>query len=619
MQPQAYQSSSYLDDQGNWWLNMAGRLKPEANLRHAELSLQPLVSAYFEEQAQHPGMPEYRRGVFRSNRIHVRPMATGWHRDPASAATSMALLGITGIVLLAACMNLTNLLLARASARRGEISMRLALGAGRFRLIRQLLTESLLLATLGGSLGLVLSVAAGPMILRLARGSDPQMTQSMSPDLTVLLFCLGVTTLCGLLFGLAPAWQAVRGGLREAIGTSRTVAGTRLLTRKLLLSAQIALTLVLLAAAALFVRTLRNLQTADLGFSPEHLVQLTVLPKNAGYSDAQLMPYMNQVIERIRALPEVKSATLSAMQIMANNSWGSGIRVEGITIPENGDRGPDRNAVGPNYFSTMGIRMILGRDFHDRDTEGAPKVAIVNEAFARFYFGNENPVGRRIDDAGNTKEPPRFTIVGVAKDGKYRGVRDASTRFWYIPVAQSSMRSMLTVYVRATGNPERVLGNVRQAIAAVDPNVATMGIKTVEAQIAEGQRFERMIAFLTAFFGLLAVVLAAIGLYGVLSYLVTQRRREIGIRLALGATRWSVARLVVSNVAGWAVLGILLALPAVYYGSHAVSGMLYGVQPMDPAALLWAAGTLAVVASIVAWLPARRAASVSPSVALRTD
>jgi predicted permease len=360
------------------------------------------------------------------------------------------------------------------------------------------------------------------------------------------------------------------------------------------------------------------MQTADLGFAPEHLIQVTLLPKNAGYSDQQVVSYLDRVVARVRSIPGVQSASLAAMPVMANSGWGSGIRVEGVVIPES-QKGPDRNAVAAGYFATLGIPMIRGREFNERDSESAPKVAVVNEAFARFYFGNENPIGRRIDQSGGNKVPPRFVIVGVAKDGKYRGVRDKTTQFWYIPLAQSSMRNFLTLYVRTSIDPARAMADLRQVLTSVDANVGTMNLRTVESQIAVYQRFERMIAMLAAFLGALAAILAAIGVYGVLSYLVNQRQREIGIRIALGATRSSVARLVVSGVAAWTVLGIVVALPAIYYASNAVRNVLFEVRPMDPAALLWAGGALAGVAFIAAWLPARRAASVQPSIALRTE
>jgi predicted permease len=366
------------------------------------------------------------------------------------------------------------------------------------------------------------------------------------------------------------------------------------------------------------VRSLRNLETAQIGFVPEHLLQATLMPRNAGYSGAQVLPYVERTIERIHSVPGVKSASIAAMPVLANASWGSGIRVEGVSIPDS-DRGPDRNAVGPHYFATMGIPLVLGRDFDERDAEKAPPVAIVNEAFARTYFGKENPIGRRIDQAGDSKTPPRFTIVGVAKDGRYRIVRETETAFWYIPLAQSAMRNYLTVYVRATTDPSHAIADVRRAIAAVDSNVGTFNIRTVESQIAGGRRFERMIALLATIFGALAAALAAIGLYGVLSYFVNQRQREIGIRMALGSTPAAVARLIVSSVTGWAALGIVLALPAVYFGSQAVRTVLFEVQPMDPTALACAAGLLGAVASLAAWLPARRASRLDPSAALRTE
>ena len=335
MQAQVHQARLSLEERGNYWLEVSGRLKPGTTLRQAELALLPVIQAYFAECARQPGTSDYVRSLYSSNRAHVRPLATGWHRDPKSAANSMALLGITGMVLLAACTNLANLLRARAAARRSEIAVRLALGASRLRLVRQFLTEALLLSGLGGALGLALAVAAGPVVVRLARGDDPQVTLTTSPDLSILLFCLGIAVFCGILFGLAPISQALRAARSLGVGPSRTVAGSRLLGRKLLLSAQIGLTLLLLAGAALFVRTLRNMQTADLGFAPEHLLQFTLLPKAAGYKDEQVLPYADRTIERVRRIPGVVSATMAAMPVMANSSWGSGIRIEGVTIPEN--------------------------------------------------------------------------------------------------------------------------------------------------------------------------------------------------------------------------------------------------------------------------------------------
>ncbi|MBI2689783.1 MAG: ABC transporter permease [Acidobacteria bacterium] len=602
---------------GDWWLEVVGRLKPGATAAQAEASVQSLMNGYFAERSSVPGVTEYVRNLYKSNRAHIRPMATGWHRNPAAANNSMVLLGITGLVLLAACVNLANLLLARAAARRAEMSVRLALGAGRWRLVRQLLTESVLLAALGGLAGLLLAVISGPLVVRLAAGDDPQVTQSGMPDLTGLLFCFGGATVCGLLFGMAPAWQSAREELAESLGSARTVVGTRLLARKVLLSVQIGLTLLLLAGATLFVRTMRNMQTADLGFVPEHLLQLTLLSKNAGYSDDRILPYMDRVVESIRAVPGVRGVTTSAMTVMANSSWSSGIQVEGVTLPE-GDRGPNRSAVGPDYFSTMQIPLVLGREFNDRDSAKAPYVAIVNEAFAKHYYRGENPIGRKIDEGGR-RGPLRYTIVGVATDGKYRGVRDPSTRFWYVPLAQSTMRQFLTVYVRTAIDPESATTGVRRAVVNIDPNVAATNFRTVESQIAAMQRFERMIAVLAAFLGALAVILAAIGLYGILSYSVSQRQREIGIRMALGASPVEVVRLVVGSIAGWAALGVLVALPAVYYGSVFVKDILYGVEPADPAALLWAGSILAATASVAAWLPANRAARVEPSSALRME
>jgi predicted permease len=607
-----FQSRSSLADRGHWWLGLAGRLKPGVSLRQAELSLDPPVRAYLAERGLQKDTTDFHRKRYESNRVHVRPVSTGWHREPDRAGNSMTLLGITAIVLLAACTNLASLLLARASARRGEIAMRLTLGAGKFRIVRQLLTESLILAMLGGALGLAFAVAVGPVVVTLSAGNAPQVTLTGAPDLAVLLFCLVVTTVCGLLFGLAPAFQSIRSG---GGGDSRTVAGSRLVGRKILLSVQVALTLVLLCGAALFVRTIQNMKHADLGLAPDHMVQFSLMPKNAGYADAQIPRYVDRVLDGLHATPGVQSATVSVIPVLANGSWESGISIEGKALPEG--ENPRRNAVGSRYFTTMGIPLLAGRDFEPYDSETGQKVAIVNESFARHYFGNESPIGRRIDQGGNLN--PQHVIVGVAKDGKYRGIRDTPTRLWYIPYAQSSLRSYFTMYVRTAGDPGSAIADVRRAIANVDANVAVLDVRTLEEQIANGRRFERMIAVLSSFFGGLAVILAAIGLYGILAYLVHQRQREIGIRLALGASRKSVANLIVSHVAGWAILGVLLSLPAVLYGSRLVRDLLYGVEPGDPLAILCASGLLTAVAVASALIPARRAASIQPSVALRNE
>jgi predicted permease len=436
------------------------------------------------------------------------------------------------------------------------------------------------------------------------------------PDAGILAFNFTVAVIAGVLFGLAPAVRAARtdllGGLKGTLGT--TVR--RMATRKVLISVQIAISVVLLMGAGLFARTLDRFRHLDLGFRTDHLLEFEVNP--AGYADNEVLPFCAQVQQRIAAVPGVQAAAVSRVRLMAGNHWGSGIGVEGYVAPD-GEKEPDRDAVSSGYFSTVGMALIQGREFEASDTTaGAAKVAVINESFARHYFGRENAIGKRIGPGG---QAPDHTIVGVVRDARYAGLRETPAPFWWVPYQELNPRQFhaLTLYARTAGDPGQMMASIRQAVASVDRKVAVFGIRTVDAQVDDNLKVERLLATLSAFFAGLAALLAAVGLFGVLAYSVARREREIGIRVALGASpidaSWTVIREVVVYVFAGLAVGMAVSLSA----GKIVEGFLFGVQAGDVASLALACGGMAVIALIAALIPARRAATVAPAIAFRAE
>jgi predicted permease len=515
-----------LESRGDWWLSMAGRLKPGVNRAQAEAAVLPMLIHYEQADRGGPRMTNYQGRVLASERIVLDPLARGTQNLGNQFRRALyVLMAIVGAVLLIGCVNIANLLLARSAARQREIAVRLALGAGRGRLVRQVLTESTLVAALGGTLGIEVAYWGARVVVVL---SGTPASLDVAPDLVVLGFTLFVSLGAGLLFGLAPAVQSTRVSVTpELKGGGRPASGARFSFGQLLISVQVALSLVLLMGAGLFARSLYNLRTMDTGFDRRNVVVMKLDPTVAGYSAEQVKRFYGDVRSRVEAMPGVRSASYAAMGLIGESNWGSGIRMEGYTRPE-GDSGPLRNFIGPGYFRTAGIPILMGRDFTPADTEASQHVAIVNERFARFYFGKENPIGKRIGAEGE-KGPPDYAIVGVAKDGKYASLREETPRFWYIPYDQYRMALGLHLYVRTAGDAGKMTIALRQAIQDVDRNVLISDIKTLEMQIEEDLDTDRLLATLSTFFSLLATVLASIGLYGVMAYSVARRTRDMGI------------------------------------------------------------------------------------------
>ena len=533
----------------------------------------------------------------------------------------LVLTGMVGLVLLIACANVANLLLARGAARQKEVAIRLALGATRAAIVRQRLVESLVLSGAGALLGLALAWWTGTLLLAMLPNDGAVQTLSAVPDARVTAFAIAVALLAAILFGLAPALSSTRPTLTSTLKdeAGSVVGGTgHARFRKGLVVAQVGLSVLLLAGAGLFARSLYNLKTLNPGFETDQLLGFSIDPSLNGYSRERSIQLFQQMQEQLAQLPEVKSATASVIQLLTDSNWSSTVQVEGYTPKEGENMNPDFNAVGPSYFAALGQPLIAGREFTVKDRSNAPKVAIINETMATYYFGAESPLGRHIGSSARAKAPDT-EIVGVVKDSKTSTLRTEPRRFVYTPYMQESEIGQITFYVRGRGDAASVGASVRQVAQRVDPNLPIFNIKSMNTVLDESLFLERMVAALSVAFGGLAMLLAAIGLYGVMSYTVARRTREIGIRMALGAEPGSVMWLVLREVALMVGTGIAVGLPLALALSRVVQSQLFDLSAHDPIALAAAAALLAIVALAAGYIPARRATHVDPMLALRYE
>jgi putative ABC transport system permease protein len=610
-----------LGRRGGGWLRMLGRLKPGVSLEQATMSLaavdRQLAEAYPDTN--------------RDNRITLFPVSKIDPRGyrPLFSAAAL-LLTVTGIVLLIACANVANLLLARASARRKEIAVRLALGAGRLRLVRQLLTESLLLALAGGLAGLLLAVWA----VELLKATPPpagifSFNLDFSLDGRVLGFTAALSLLTGVLFGLVPAWHSARPDILPVLKDETYAAaqgaqqsGRRFNLSNAMVVTQVALSLVLLLCAGLFLRSLQRLQSVDPGFDAERLLTATLNIDLLRYTTAQGREFYRQVIERIEGLPGVERASLARVVPISGGGRVTEFIIDNQPEPPDGGRNQnDRlasatNVVGLNYFETMGIALLQGREFTVQDADGAPRVVVINEAFARRYFNSENPVGRQM--RVGIPNPTLCQVIGVVRDSKYRTLSEDPTPFIYQPLAQNHETGM-TLLVRTAGDPSSVAAGVRSVAQSLEKNLPMNDLQPLGTLLDSALYPARMGAALLLMMGSLALTLASIGLYGVMAYTVAQRTREIGVRMALGAQTRDVLRLVIKQGMKLVLLGMLLGLLAAFALMRLLEGFLYGVSATDPVTFAAIALLLAVVALLACLLPARQAAKVDPMVALRCE
>jgi putative ABC transport system permease protein len=611
-----------LDNRKSRWVNIIGRLKPGVTPEQAEVQLNVVYRQANELEVEAlTGATEAMRKRFVEKHLEVLPGGRGLSdlRSQFSVAL-IVLMAMVGVVLLIACTNIANLLMARATSRQKEFAIRLALGAGRSRIVRQQLVESMLLA-LGGSLvGLFLANVTGTLLLSALPGAGPAQTLSASADLRVVTFTLLLALATALVFGIVPALHATRPAVTSALKEEAGAVaggGRQAKVRRGLVVCQVALSMLLLAGAGLFARSLYNLRSIDPGFKTERLIAFSVDPSLSGYDQNRALSLYERLQQELSAIPGVRNVSMSELGALTGSAWGMTIRVDGYQQKENEDMTPSFDGVGPGYFTTMGIPLVRGREFTERDTKDAPRVAVINETMAKYFFGDTDPLGRRFGLGRDAQA--KIEIVGVVKDVRSLTLRDKAVRFAYLPYQQDESLTQLTFYVRTAGAEASASDAIREAVRRFDPNLPVYDMKSMEAQVAESLFVERMVAALSVAFGVLATALAAIGLYGVMSYAVARRTREIGIRMALGAEPGGVLWLVLKEVALLATVGVAAGLIVAFFAARRVESQLFGLSPSDPATLAGAVALLFTVALLAGFIPARRATRIDPLVALRAE
>jgi predicted permease len=552
-------------------------------------------------------------------KVPLTPMATGLSSLRRQFSEPLQILmAVVAVVLLIACANIANLLLARSTARARELAVRQALGARRLRIIRQLLTESLVLALAGGVLGVALASVANRVLLRMVSGGLDPIPLDVSIDTRLLLFTVAVTLATALIFGTVPAFRATRLQLTDTLKAGRGPQGTsgKNPLAKVLVISQVALSLVLMVGAGLFLRSLVNLNNVDTGFNKENVLRLDIDSSSAGYTpgEPREVALNQQIEERVSTLPNVKAASFSAFTFH-EGSWSSNIALPGMKINEDID--VKHNVVGIGYLETMQIPLLAGRNFSPSDTSTSQHVAIISEHTAKILFPLGNPIGRHYG-LGDNKPEDDVTVIGLVKDVKFDDLAEEPMNLDYIPYTQHPW-GFGDFEVRYTGGFAPVAAAVQRTIHSIDRNLPITRVTTLDEQVARSITNQRLVAQLSAFFGLLAVSLSCIGIYGVMSYVVTRRTNEIGVRIALGAGRSNMLWMVLREILILVSIGVVIGLPVTFAGDRLVSNMLFGLRPTDPVTLVGATVILLIVAAIAGYLPARRASLVDPVVALRYE
>jgi predicted permease len=613
-----------VNDRRARWVQVFARLKPGYTVKSAAAPLQGLFHQIREYEMTLPAAAKwsaYSRDQFMKGAVHVEKAATGYSELRNNFSTAlMVLMIMVGLVLLIACANVANLLIARALARQKEVSVRLSLGASRGQLVRQLLVESMVLAGAGGVIGILLAFAMTRTLLALIPAEGNPLLIVASPDVRILLFTLGVTVLTGLVFGLVPAWRATRPDLwttlKDTLGSIAGSRGSSLLLRKSLIAVQVALSFLLLFGAGLFVRSLQNLKTTDTGFDGmQNLVTFQVSPALNGYDGPRAVSFYRELLDNIRAMPGVKDAAFISVPLLHANEWDNYTMVEGHQAKDGEDMQAFMNSPSPGYFRTMGIPVLEGRDFDARDVHPESKLAIVNQRFAKHFFGESSPIGRHVGQGGPQAKLD-YEIVGVVADTLYEGPRQGVRRQVFIPNYGNGTN---TFYVRTTSSSKTTYTAIRNAVKRLDASLPVYEMKTLENQLDETLLTERLIALLSAGFGLLATALAVIGLYGVMAFVVTRRTKEMGVRLALGARRRTVIWLVMKEVLILVATGLVVGVPSALGLGRFVSAQLYGIQGTDFRTAIAMVFLLSAVASAAGMIPAHRASRIDPMTALRFE
>jgi predicted permease len=607
------------------WAEVFGRLKPGMSIEKAQAGLQPLFHQIIDREVTEKAFAHVEpivKDKFLHMWMEVMPGSKGRSNLRRIYSKPLfALMGVVGLVLLIACSNLANLLIARASARQKEIAVRLALGAGRGRLIRQLLAESLLLSAVGGAMGVALAIGIDQALIDFLPASHTPRSLTSTPDWTVLGFTFALSLFAGVIFGLAPALESTRLRLANTLKDQAggVVRGGSAGLRQGLVVAQVSLSLLLLIGAGLFLQSLRNLKTLNPGFDVSHVLAFDADPTYSRSDPNWAIDYYRRLSDRLAALPGAESHAFVVIPVLEDNEWDNWVTIEGYSTKPDERPDPHMQFCSPGYFKTMKIPVLLGRDFDDRDIDGAPKVAIVNQKFVKRYFGGANPIGRHIGMGIDLGTKLDITIVGVAGDTKYESLSDEVPEEMYAPYAQQRYANGVTFYLRAPGDPTNVFNSVRAAVREVDAEVPIDNLRTLDATMEDSLLTQRLLATLSSVFGCLATLLAAMGLYGVMAFMVARRTREIGIRMALGAGQSSVVWMVLRETLILAGIGEAIGLAAAYAVTRFIQAELFGVQPTDLLTMAAASLGIAAVAALAGFLPAHRATAIDPMHALRWE
>jgi predicted permease len=610
------------DDRRTYWAYLFARLKPGVTLDQAKIALNVPYSAVLNsvEAPLQKGMTKPRMAEFKARKVEL----TAGGRGQSSTSTEVRapltlLLGVTVLVLIIACANIANLLLARAAARSGEMAVRLSIGASRWQLVKQLLTESMVLATLGGVTGLLVARWTLDVIVSILPAATAE-TLPLAIDRPVVLFTAAVTLATGLLFGLFPALHSSRPDLAPVLkGQSGQPAGTRAAVRFRfsLATAQIALSMALLVAAGLFARSLFNISRVDLGLKIDNMVTFGVSPELNGYTPEKSHALFERLEDELRATPGVTAVTTSFIAALANSNWGTDVNVEGFKTGPDIDNNARFNMVGAGYFRTMGVPLMAGREFTRADALKRAKVAIVNETFAKKFNLGRNAIGKRL--GAGSKDELDTEIVGLVQDAKYSEVKQTVPALFFTPWTQDEQVGSMHFYVRTALPAETFLATLPRVVSRLDPNLPLEDVRTMPQQVRDNVFLDRFISVLSTAFASLATLLAAIGLYGVLAYTVAQRTREIGLRMALGAEPARVRAMVLRQVALMTLIGGITGLVGAVWLGRAAASLLYQLEGYDPVVLVTASVVLAIVALGAGFIPANRASRVEPMQALRYE
>ena len=620
LQPQVELRPSFLDDTQVYWLMVMGRLKPGVTMQQAQGNVNLQLRQFLTDQAGSE-LNDQRKLRIQNTNVELVDGSGGISglRNLYSKPLHM-LMAIVGMVLFIACANVGSLLLSRAAARKAEISLRMALGATRSRIVRQLLTESMLLALIGGVCGVLLAQWGVTVLVSLIASEAPLNTTA---DAGILAFTLGVSVLAGLVFGLVPAIQASRTDLSSAMKEkTRTVRGFwRVSPSAALVVMQVGLSMVLLTGAGLFARSLAKLQSEDVGFDRANMLLVGIDPRLAGYKPTELATLYQQVLERVSTVANVQSVSMATYSPLSGSQRSSSIVIAGYTNDQDGDPVVEDMLVGPKYAQTLGVPLLRGREIELRDTASGPRVAVVNQTFVEKFLKDQNPIGRTFTFDDETDNGAPLEIVGVIGDVKSEDTRKTAKPAVYRPILQIQDQSAYSVniQIRTNGDPEAVTPPVRQMINQIDDKLPIFGVTTMKEQIAERHNQDRLSAQLVSFFGALALILACIGLYGVMAHGVARRTNEIGIRMALGAKGGNIAWMVLRETLVLVAIGLATGVPAALLSARLIATQLFGLSPTDPLTLVAAAVVLTVVALLAGYIPARRASRVDPLTALRYE